>query len=281
MIIPGICSVTLGNKSVSEIIEITKKANLKAIEWSGNMHVPHGSLEAAARVNKLMKQSKLECSSYGSYYKVGVSENEGLPFKHVLSSAQYLEVPTIRVWAGNSDMDKTDTAQINHILAETDRIASMAGYHDISITFEFHGNTLTNSNHSALKLSQMIYHPNVLFSWQQPHGFSLEHCVEGIQSLREKLSTIHVYYWTIGSYDKNLKNSEDYELVWPDDYFVHPLEDGINRWEAYLEAIDQSGKDHYALLEFVKEDRVEQVIEDAATLNSMLEKYDISNLISG
>ena len=42
MIVPGIVSATFKTKSVEDVLSITKKAGLAAIEWSENHHLPKG-----------------------------------------------------------------------------------------------------------------------------------------------------------------------------------------------------------------------------------------------
>jgi len=152
------------------------------------------------------------------------------------------------------------------------RIADMAADKDISITFEYHGGTLTDRNNSAIKFASQVPHPKVFFSWQNPHGYSVEHCLEGLEGLLDRLTTIHVYHWTIGSYEKNTVNETTRPLEFPEDFFRHPLSDGIDRWKKYVNQINTTGRDHYMLLEFVKDDRPEQVIEDAQTLKELISK---------
>jgi hypothetical protein len=58
----------------------------------------------------LTESAGLEVSSYGYYYKAGISESEGLRFSIVLETAVALNAPTIRVWAGNSGFASVDSA---------------------------------------------------------------------------------------------------------------------------------------------------------------------------
>ena len=266
MIKAGICSVTLAKHSVEEVLQIAVKAGLRAIEWGGNGHVPHGDLECARRVADLTAEAGLEVSSYGSYYRTGVSEAAGLRFQSVLDSAVALGAPTIRVWAGDRDTADADEAFVQAVTDDTIRIAELAADHGISITFEFHGGSLTDRNETALEFSERVRHPNVFFSWQPPHGYSLEHGLEGLKGLLPRLSTVHMYHWTIGSYEKNTLNETVRPLVYPDDFFRHPLEDGADRLRAYCAAIQTTGRDHFMLLEFVKDDLPEQVIADGKWL---------------
>jgi len=199
-----------------------------------------------------------------------VSEGQGLSFQRVLDTAAALGAPTIWVWAGDRDTCEADALFIQTIIDETNRIADLAAKQGLSVTFEFHGGTLTDRNETAIQFARQVPHPNVFFSWQPPHGYSLEHCLEGLTGLLPRLSTVHVYHWTIGSYEKNTLNETIRPLNWPEDFFRHPLADGADRWQEFLVAIQTTGRDHFALLEFVKDGAPEQVITDAKTLISYI-----------
>ena len=88
-------------------------------------HVPHGDRKAASRVRTLAVDAGLEISSYGSYYWVGVSEGEGLPFRSVLDRAVALGAPTIRVWAGTQDYGESEPEFIEGVITDTNRIADL------------------------------------------------------------------------------------------------------------------------------------------------------------
>jgi hypothetical protein len=77
---------------------------------------------------------------------------------------------------------------------------------------------------------------------------------------------VHAYHWTIGSYEQNLFNDEERTLKWPDDYHMHPLADGEERWNHYLQTLAASGRQYPVLLEFVRDHQVEQARVDAVKL---------------
>ena len=183
---------------------------------------------------------------------------------------QSLGAPTIRVWAGNCDYGKANETLIRNVVADTMRIADMAAKAGLTVTFEFHGGSLTDNNVNAIKFASMTEHPAVFFSWQSPHGYDLGHCLAGLKGLLLRLSTIHVYHWTIGSYEKNTVNESVRPLKYPEYFHCHSLSDGTDRWREYFKAVNSTGRDRFALLEFVKDDLPEQVIEDARTLREIL-----------
>lgn len=255
MIKPGICSLTLSKFPVETIVNIVKHAGLAGIEWWGKDHVPHGDIAIAAKVKALTESAGLEVSSYGSYYRAGVSESEGLNFDNVLDTAVVLGAPTIRVWAGNRNYADADKKIISQVAVDAMRIADKTAKAELTVTFEFHDNTLTDTNDGTINFASMVEHPAIFFSWQPPLGFSTAHCLAGLNALLNRLSTIHVYHGTL--------SDEGGEVH-------HPLASGIYRWEKYINAIGNTGRDHFALLEFVKDDLPEQVFEDAKTLRKLI-----------
>jgi sugar phosphate isomerase/epimerase len=266
----GICSITLKECSAEQVIEFLIESGLDAVEWWGGEHVPPGEVEIAREVGRLTREAGKLVSSYGSYYRVGVSPTDGLSFKTVLDSACALEAPTIRVWAGVKNREDCSADELAAVIADAHRIADLAADKGVSITFEFHGGSLTNNNANALRLSEELAHPNIFFSWQPPHGFTQAHCCEGLLSLLGRLSTVHVYHWTIGAYEDNLYSEAEQVLKWPGDYHRHPLEDGHSRWSAYIQIVRQSTRAHSFLLEFVQGDSLEQARCDAKTLEELL-----------
>jgi len=251
----GLCSISFRNLSVDEIILIIKKANLDGIEWGGDVHSIHGKIKLAEEIRKKTLNAGLCVSSYGSYYRTGISESENLLFKDVLASAVSLGAPIIRVWAGNKNYADYDINEVNFIIKDIYRICEMAENENISIAFEYHGGTLTNCDDGVKKLQEMTQEiKNLSFYWQPPVGLSIELCLNGINYLKniKKLSNIHVFQWDL----------IDSKIV------RKPLIDGKNVWERY---IGQCGNDdRYFLMEFVKNDNTEQFYADAKFLKGLL-----------
>ena len=90
----GLTSITFRQLDRGEIIDLVAKAGLDGIEWGGDIHVPHGDLDAAVSAARCTRDAGLEVSSYGSYYRTGVSEQEGLSFESVLETAKAMCLPS-------------------------------------------------------------------------------------------------------------------------------------------------------------------------------------------
>ncbi len=252
MLIPGLVSITFRKLTVSEVIDLVTRAKLQSIEWGGDVHVPPGNPEIARNTGKQTRDAGLSVAAYGSYYRVGKSEAAQAPFHDVLASATGLQAPTIRVWAGVAGSKETDAAARQHVVSETRRIADLAAEKGITISFEFHGKTLTDTNESTLQLIEEVNHPNVLSLWQPAVGASPEYAREGLRALLPKLTNVHVFSWVPGTNQRLA------------------LADGAERWHTYLDVVRSTGRDHHALMEFVRDDSPENFLEDAAVLKNWL-----------
>lgn len=245
----GLVSVSFRKLSPEQIVRMTAQAGLQGIEWGGDVHVPHGDLPAARRAASMTADSGLAVSAYGSYYRTGDSPE--LPFERVLESAAVLRAPTIRVWAGRTGSAAATPQQWRDVVADARRIADFSMGAGMTVSFEFHRNTLTDSGESTVRLLREIAHPNVRTYWQPPLGMAQADCLRELEALLPWLSNLHVFHWV----------GEPAER--------HFLDEGADVWERYLRLAARSLGEHYASLEFVKDDSPEVFQRDAATLISL------------
>ena len=245
MISPGLVSITFRKLAVTDIIALVRQAQLAGIEWGGDVHVPPGNATLARHVRQQTLDAGLAVAAYGSYYRVG----ENQPFEPVLESAIALGAPTIRVWPGGLASDKADVTYRQRVVEDSRRIADLAGKAGISISYEYHAGTLTDTDASAQQLLRAVDHPNVFTLWQPHNGAAFEANLAGLRGVLPRVSNVHVFHW------------------WPDATVRLPLADGAERWRKYLAAL--TGK-HWVLLEFVAGDDPDNFLRDAATLRSWL-----------
>ena len=193
----GLCSVTFRSLSVEEVIGLVSIAGLDGIEWGGDVHVSVGNLAKASTVAKLTEQHNLEVISYGSYYRVGESKNNDASFEQVLETAVHLKAPAIRVWAGGLGSEEADRTYRNHVVADARKIATLAKQKNITINFEYHGGTLTDTKESAALLMKEIDHSNVNIYWQPAVGLSVDDRLSSIDEVNAWLSHVHVFHWNV------------------------------------------------------------------------------------
>ena len=162
MFLPGLVSITFRQLSVAEIIALVTQAGLAAVEWGGDIHAPHGDEAQARAIARMGADAGLRVAAYGSYYRVGHAETG--PFEAVLASAAALGARLIRVWAGRQGSDSADESYFDRVVSDSRRIAELAQAEQIGIVYEFHGNTLTDTNAAAVRLLQEVDHANVPFA---------------------------------------------------------------------------------------------------------------------
>lgn len=246
----GLLSITFRKLTPVQVIELVKEAGLDAIEWGGDVHVPHGDVHIAEQVATLTRDAGIEMPSYGSYYRVGCESDVTPPFEAVLESALALGTKAIRVWAGNKGTKSADEAWWERVIQDGQNIADRAAAHNINIDYEFHANTLTDRADATVKLLKEINRPNVRSNWQPPTAAPFAEQKASLPPILPYLGNVHVFHW-----------EERTRL---------PLADGKENWQYYISLFKTTGRKHYLMLEFVKNDDPQQFLQDAQALRNWL-----------
>jgi sugar phosphate isomerase/epimerase len=255
MIRSALVSITFRKLSPAEIVGLVQRVGLDGVEWGGDIHVPHGDLSRAGEVRRMTEDAGLQVSAYGSYYRVG--HEDPCPFERIVETAVALGAPVIRVWAGKQGSEGSDAAYRDLVVETSRRIADQAADARVAVAYEFHGNTLTDTNASARQLLEEVGHDNIRSYWQPPRGATVAYCLEGLDAIRPWLLHVHAFTWR-----------EPKEKGGPAERL--PLAEGKASWARYLQAVADVGHDCFVELEFVRGDAPEQFLEDAATLREWL-----------
>jgi sugar phosphate isomerase/epimerase len=251
MIVPGLVSVTFRRFSCEQIVRLAGEANLRSIEWGGDIHVPPGNREAAATARRLCQSAVIVTSAYGSYYRAGSNAD----FQPILDSALELETNLIRVWAGNVASQDATPDQRRAVIEDLTRICDAAAKQRIGISLEFHGNTLADNPSATLALLSAVNRPNLSTYWQPPNGVAQSEAAAGLRALLPHVQNLHVFHW------------------WPKAEDRLPLEAGVDRWREYLDiAAGDAAKIRHASVEFVHGDDPEQLKRDAEMLIALLQE---------
>ncbi len=283
----GLVSVTFRQLSPREIVGLVKQAELEAIEWGGDIHVPHGDIKAAREVKAMTEDAGLEVAAYGSYYRAGQSAS----FELVLESAWALEAPTVRIWAGTKGSKDTSEKERVAIAKDIRQCCEKAEANGMTVSLEYHPNTLTDDIRSCHRLIQDIKNQQLRLYWQPdvvvPHKLRSG----DLESLNGHLANVHVFEWTWNDGQTKRHSLEEGWFHWSgvqpastprtneDDVFPdvpsnhwaydsHPRYiDRFNMSEAaYLAVLRRIEFAGYLLIEFVKGDSPEQFLRDAETL---------------
>ena len=247
----GIVSVTFREKTAEELLGLCSKTRLSVIEWSENAHaLPGGGSDMLELMHKTT-EAGLEVAGYGSYYRLGMNDPEA--FRASLASAVVLGAPVIRVWAGEKGSAVTNSEERRKIASDVAVIADIAAEKGIKIATEWHRNTLTDTNESALALLlDEAAHPNFYTLWQPTPELTFEARREGLRALGGRVLNLHVYHWP--------------------QRIRMPLSRGVDEWRQYFGVLDST--ERCALIEFVRDDTEQQFFEDAAVLCDWVNEYN-------
>jgi sugar phosphate isomerase/epimerase len=251
----GLCSVTLRDHDVGSVVEVAAAAGLERIEWGGDVHVPHGDLDAAAHAAKRTASAGLSVASYGSYL---FCDDHGVrDAARVCDTAVALGAPLVRVWCPWGLGPDADDTRRDAVAAHVDAVAGTAASAGLELYLEFHAGTLTATAASALDLLGRVGAGNVRCGWQPPYWAPqpLDADLADLRALSAHLAHVHVYAWS-GPEQR------------------HPLADEADRWAARLAAAAEAPTpgpvQRAALVEFVRDDDPEQLLADARTLRALL-----------
>ena len=247
MLYPGLVSVTFRGKTPQEIIPLAVKAGLSGIEWSSRDHVRPGEAAQAQAVRKQMDDSGLATPSYGTYYYAG---SEGNPdFGALIENALILGAPVIRVWAGKDESTAEMTPARREVITnDLRRICELAAKSGLQVSTEYHRRSLTETFESAMRLFADV--PLLRTHWQADQDKSKAEHLRALTGSLDRLTVVHAAWW---------RNREQ-----------KPFEEAEADWKEYIRILKSSPRDHYVLLEFVRNADPEQMIRDAASLKRFI-----------
>lgn len=244
----GLCSVSFRKLTVEEIVAAVKESGLDGIEWGGDIHVPHGDVEKAKYVAKLMADAGLETLSYGTYYYPGDHAVED--FRGVIDCALALGTKIIRVWAGSKTLTEVSDEYRAKIVADTKALCEMAKPYGLTVAYEYHGWTLTETLESAELALQEVAEENMRTYWQPSIFKNAEENIHALQTLLPNVCNLHMFHWDA-------------------EYTRYALADGRDVVKQYLDLAKTNPNIYGVMLEFIKDDDIEQMKADAAVLNEL------------
>jgi 3-dehydroshikimate dehydratase len=251
----GLISVTFRNKPVDEVLALAVRGAIEGLEWSGDCHVPPGEIGLAREVMMKTLRARLTIASYGSFFLLGKGDREGASFDPVLDTASELQAPIVRVWAGDKPSRKTPGDEFAAMVEEARNIARKAAVRGVTIVFELHPKTYTDSPAAAVRFMKAVDDPFVRLIWAPRQGHRTEPMNHGIEELSP---------WIVGLRCFNRgERGERFPLA-------ERGEDWLPNLGHFSGLIASMPLDRYAFISFVKGDSEESLLEDAGALNGWL-----------
>ncbi len=255
MIRPGLVSITFRQLSAPAICQLAADHQFEGIEWGGDVHVPVGDVNTAARVATLTADHGLAVAAYGSYHRLGVSGAD--EWAKTVETAATLGAPIIRVWCGNVGSAEADDATRQQVVAAAQYAAEVAAAAGLTIACEWHGKTLTDTAASAQALFDAVDHPAFGTYWQPHQRMGFADCLDDMETALPRLVGLHVFQWDLDTIERQ------------------PLTRGQGLWPTYLRQAKacprlMAGGSMYAMLEFVRDDEPANLPADAKELRRWL-----------
>ncbi len=237
----GLVSVSFRGKTPEEILPAAKAAGLSSIEWGSDVHAPCADISNLERIAKLQKEQGIACSSYGTYFRIGVNATKEI--EPYIAAAKVLGTDILRLWCGDKGSAKYTDAERESLLCECIALAEIAKAQGVKLCMECHINTYTDTKESALWLMQSVNSPYFRMYWQPNQFVSAEENLAYARLLAPYAEHIHVFHWL---------GKEKF-----------PLQCGMEVWRQYLACFDG---ERTLLLEFMPDGKIESLPTEADTL---------------
>lgn len=243
----GLVSISFRKHSPEEIILAAKKAGLECIEWGSDVHAPYNDTEKLNSIAALQKEHGIYCSSYGTYFRLGVSEIEELP--QYITAAKTLGTDILRLWCGDKAYAEYSKEEKELLFAECKKAAKIAESENVTLCMECHNHTFTDEIEAALELMQSVNSPAFRMYWQPNQFKTVQQNMDYAENISEYTRHLHVFNWS---------GDERY-----------PLEESIEIWEKYLEKFKG---ERALLLEFMPDDDINSLSREADSLRKITNK---------
>ena len=241
----GLVSVSFRSLDVREILSLCQQAGLSLVEWGSDIHAPCKDAERLEWIACLQRETGVSCSSYGTYFRLGIHPVEEL--KDYIRAAKMLGTRVLRIWCGDRDYGDMSVEERQIIIEQGKRAADMAEREGVVLCAECHPKTFTVCLEGALALMHGVNSPAMRMYWQPNQYVSFEENCAYAKAIAPYVYNLHVFHWE----GKN----------------KYPLADGASRWTTYLSCFQP---DCTLLLEFMPDDLPQTLPREADTLRRLI-----------
>lgn len=241
----GLVSVSFRQHSPMEILKAVNAAELSCVEWGSDVHAPCGDLEKLNEIVRLQKEYGVECSSYGTYFRLGEAPIEELD--GYIKAAKILGTDILRVWCGRKSSKDMTNEERDTLLIACRQAAKIAEANQVTVCLECHKKTFTENPDDAVWLMQAVNSSHFRMYWQPFQWQSSEQNLENASKIAPYAKHIHVFNW---------RGEEKL-----------PLAEAAADWKSYLK---QFSTPRALLLEFMPNGTLEELAYEADTLKTIV-----------
>ncbi|MBQ8431507.1 MAG: TIM barrel protein [Clostridia bacterium] len=241
----GLVSISFRSLTVDAIMDLCAQCGLKFVEWGSDVHAPCNDKERLTYLAAEQKRRGLTCSSYGTYFRVGITPVEEI--YGYIAAAGILGTNIIRLWCGKGNYEDFTEEAKAILLRDAKALAKIAEEEGVYFCMECHPNTFTNCLAGAMELIETVNSKHFGMYWQPNQYISFEENMEYAKTIAPYVTQIHVFNW---------KEKDRY-----------PLADAVDTWRSYLSCFEG---DHALLLEFMPNHLPEELAAEAEALRLIL-----------
>ena len=242
---PGLVSISFRKHTPAEIVKAVKNAGLTCIEWGSDVHAPCRDTERLREIAALQEEYGVTCSSYGTYFRLGVTPLAELP--DYIAAAGILGTNILRLWGGTKkgeDMTDEERAAFTDTCKQAAAMAEEAG---VILCLECHMLSITETPDYGVALMEEVNSPAFRLYWQPFQWLDSEGSLAVAKAYAPYATHLHVFNWRGGE--------------------RFPLADGVEDWKRYLTVFDTP---RTLLLEFMPDDRLETLPTEAEALRAII-----------
>ncbi len=240
----GLVSVSFRSLEPKQIAELCRESELDYIEWGSDVHAPCSDTTRICEIVELQNVFGLKCSSYGTYFRIGVNDVSEL-YGYV-DAAKTLGTDILRLWCGDKNYTDMTPDERDYIISESKKAAKIAEECGVTLCMECHNKTFTNCLEGALELMESVDSPHFQMYWQPNQFRTLDENLEYAEKIAKYVKVIHVFNWE----GKN----------------KYPLCEAVEIWQKYLSFFDGS---QMLLLEFMPDGNPESLGSEAEALKEI------------
>ena len=242
-------SISFRKHTPEEILAAVKSAGLTCIEWGSDVHAPCRDTERLYEIARLQGEYGITCSSYGTYFRLGVTPLEELP--DYIAAAKILGTNILRLWGGTkkgADMTPEELAAFTDTCRKAAAMAEEAG---VILCLECHMLSITETPDCAVALMEAVDSPAFRMYWQPFQWLDTEGSLTVARAVAPYAEHIHVFNWQ----PPRMAPTK------------HPLAEAVEDWRAYLSVLPPP---RTLLLEFMPDDRIETLPTEAEALRAII-----------
>ena len=245
----GLGSISFRKHTPEESIQAVKAAGLSCIEWGSDVHAPCRDTERLYEIARLQGEYGITCSSYGTYFRLGVTPLEEL--SDYIAAAGILGTNILRLWGGTkkgADMTPEELADFTDTCRKAAAMAEEAG---VILCLECHMLSITETPDYAVSLMEAVNSPAFRMYWQPFQWLDTEGSLAVARAVAPYAEHIHVFNWQ----PPRMAPTK------------HPLAEAAEDWRRYLSVFTTP---RTLLLEFMPDDRIETLPTEAEALRAII-----------